>query len=656
MFKPAAMQQVNILVLGEDVDTVTEGIAEMGVMHFADSSAIEGWAGDLSPVQTAETVERLVRIEKRLHELARGIGAENLPRIIASASQYMCPADLEQEERRVAEIEAEASGLVADRDSHRVELDKLLKISDELRIFAPLGRAASGARYSFLQIETGRTQRQNLALIERALDGIPHLVMPLASHGDTVTLAAITLRRDAAVLEGALREAAFERADVPEESGDLTGDVQARMEEKIAAVRRELASREEEIATLKHRHARDLTELAERINCTKLLARARGHFRKTGRTWLISGWVPASRVRQLGGEISRLTKGHCYLETRDPGEIPVVREGKVKVPVLFNNPIFLRPFELLTSTYGVPAYNSIDPTLFVAVTFLIMFGVMFGDIGDGLVLLALGAFLALGRYKETLKRIGTLVLYCGASSLFFGFLYGSFFGVERWFTPLWIRPMQNILFFIQTAIYFGIAVVSLGILFNIIDALRTRDWIKGIFDKAGLLAGVIYWGCIGLIINSAMRAGGAGIPRSLVFLVVGFPVLLLFMKAPVARLAGKTPRLFPEGALSYFMETLIEVVEIFLGFLANTLSFIRVAAFALAHAMLFMAVFALADAVRGGFAGTLASILLIILGNMLIIVLEGLIVTIQAVRLEYYEFFGKFFTADGEQYEPIKIG
>jgi len=218
-----------------------------------------------------------------------------------------------------------------------------------------------------------------------------------------------------------------------------------------------------------------------------------------------------------------------------------------------------------------------------------------------------------------------------------------------------MRPMSNIIFFIKTAIYFGIAVMSLGVLINIVDALRTRDWIKGLFDKAGLLAGVIYWGGVGLVINLLVLEG-AGPSRSLVMLLVGVPVLLIFMRAPVERLLGRSAKLFPEGALTYFMETIIEVVEIFLSFLANTLSFIRVAAFALAHAMLFMAVFTLADAVRNIPGGTLVSLLLIIVGNFLIILLEGIIVTIQAIRLEYYEFFGKFFGEEGTRYEPVKIG
>ena len=655
MFTPEKMQQVNLLVLKEDVDAVTETIAEDGVMHLADFSEIEDWAQDLSAVQASEALERAGKLEKKLRELAAGTGIRDLPKTISSAAQYMTLADLDKAETEVAEIEAAVSGLIAGRDSKAQELEKLLKISEELKVFAPLGRIDPGARYSFLEAVTGKVPRRNLPLIERAMEGIPCVLMPFSMEGDVVTLVALTLKRDAAALDRALREASFERIVPPSGLSDISGDAQRTLAKKTDALRRELSTMDEEIAAARRRYRQPLREMSERINCTKLLARARGYFRKTGSACLISGWVPEKNVPELSRALDAVTVGHCYIEARKPDEISAVRRGRVKVPVLLKNPLFVRPFELLTSAYGIPAYHATDPTIFVAITFLIMFGVMFGDIGDGLVLALLGAFLVGRRYKEQARRIGALVLSCGLASMVCGFLYGSFFGVERWFPPLWMRPMSNIIFFIKTAIYFGIAVMSLGVLINIVDALRTRDWIKGLFDKAGLLAGVIYWGGVGLVINLLVLEG-AGPSRSLVMLLVGVPVLLIFMRAPVERLLGRSAKLFPEGALTYFMETIIEVVEIFLSFLANTLSFIRVAAFALAHAMLFMAVFTLADAVRNIPGGTLVSLLLIIVGNFLIILLEGIIVTIQAIRLEYYEFFGKFFGEEGTRYEPVKIG
>ena len=654
MFRPEKMSQVNVLILKGDLDAVTGKIAEAGVMHLADCGEVEDWAQDLAAEGTGETLDRAGALDKKLREIARGIGIKDLPRTISSAAQYLSAVDVDAWEGKLAAIDAEVVGMVLERESKAQELEKLLMIAGEAKIFAPLGGIETGARYSFLDIETGRVGRRNIPLLERALDGIPHVLMPLGSEGDSVMVATIGLKKDKAAFDAALREASFERMAPPPEAAGGAGDIQAALREKTDALRGRMDALNGEIAAARRRYRAPLTELSERIACTKLLSRARGHFRKTGNACLIAGWVPDKKVPGLRAAVTAATGGHCYIEVRTPRDVPGVKEGRVKVPVLFRNPFFARPFELLTSTYGIPAYDTIDPTIFVAVTFLLMFGVMFGDIGQGLVLSLLGALLVRGRRAAQVKKAGALILSCGLSSTVFGFLYGSFFGVESWFKPLWVRPMNNVFLFLKAAIFFGIAVVTLGLVLNIVNALRTRDWVRGIFDKAGLLAGVIYWGGAGLVIN-ALMIEGKGVTRGLVFLVVGLPIVLLFLKAPFARLTGRTTRLFPEGALSYVLETVIEVIEIFIGFLSNTLSFIRVAAFALAHGMLFMAVFSLSDVIARTPGGSISSALIILLGNILVFFLEGMIVTIQAIRLEYYEFFGKFFNAEGARYEPITI-
>ncbi|HQM52094.1 MAG: hypothetical protein GXY35_09910 [Chlamydiae bacterium] len=651
MFKPETMSQVNVLVLKEDLDAVTGKIAEAGVMHLADCGEIGDWAQDLAAEETGETLLRTDRLEKKLRELARGIGIRELPRRVSRAAQRLSAADLDEWEEKLAALDAEVGGLVIERGSKAQELEKLLAIAREAAALGPLARLDAGARHSFLEISTGRVSRRGFALLERTLDGVPHVLMPLGSEGDRVTVAALGLKKDKAALDAALREAAFEPVAPP---AGQAGDVGGALRGKTEALRARIEALDGEIAAARGRCRGPLAELSARIACTRLLASARSRFRRTGSASLISGWVPDARVPALKAAIESATGGRYYLNIRPPAEVPGVAEGRVKVPVLFKNPFFARPFELLTATYGIPAYGTIDPTIFVAVTFLLMFGVMFGDIGQGLVLALIGALLVRGRRAPQVKKSGALLFACGLSSTAFGFLYGSFFGVESWFRPLWVRPMSDVFLFLKAAIFLGIAVVTLGLLLNIADALRTRDWVRGIFDKAGLLAGVIYWGGAGLAINALMLNDSSVSPRIILW-VVGTPVLLLFLKAPFSRLAGKSPRLFPDGPLTYLLEMVIEVVEIFVGFLSNTLSFIRVGAFALAHGMLFMAVFSLSDVIARTPGGTYSSALIILLGNLLIFCLEGMIVTIQAVRLEYNEFFGKFFAGDGAAYEPISI-
>ncbi|HPJ98778.1 MAG TPA: V-type ATPase 116kDa subunit family protein, partial [Candidatus Hydrogenedentes bacterium] len=202
------------------------------------------------------------------------------------------------------------------------------------------------------------------------------------------------------------------------------------------------------------------------------------------------------------------------------------------------------------------------------------------------------------------------------------------------------------------AIGFGVLFVSLGIVLNILNAIRARAFWNALFDGAGPLAGIIYWSGIGLVVKSFLNS--SGMPHS-AWLVVPMAIALLgfLMKGPLLKWSGKQERAFPEGVITYVMESAVELMEVVMGYLANTVSFIRVAAFGLAHAGLFVAVFSLADIVHGAPGGRFLSLAVIVAGNVLIIVLEGVVVTIQALRLEYYEFFGKFFNRVGQKYAPV---
>jgi len=244
-------------------------------------------------------------------------------------------------------------------------------------------------------------------------------------------------------------------------------------------------------------------------------------------------------------------------------------------------------------------------------------------------------------------------MYCGASSVLFGILYGSVFGVETLIPTLWLKPLEGIEVLFKVAISFGIAVVSLGIILNIVNSVRTHSFVEHFFDESGPLIGVVYWAAVGVGIKFVLSSGR--VSDKAIVLGVLTPLGIFFMQGPIMRIVGKRDQMFPEGVGTYVLEQLVETMEILMGYLANTVSFIRLAAFALAHAGLFVAVFSLAEVVGNVPGGTVLSWFVLILGNMVIILLEGLVVTIQALRLEYYEFFGKFFSGVGSKYQPARL-
>jgi V/A-type H+-transporting ATPase subunit I len=315
------------------------------------------------------------------------------------------------------------------------------------------------------------------------------------------------------------------------------------------------------------------------------------------------------------------------------------------------NPKLIEPFELITSTYGMPAYRTIDPTPLVALSFVLMFGVMFGDVGHGAILAILGFLLSFRTPNRMKRQAGAIMMYAGFSSIIFGFLFGSIFGVEDFLPTLWLKPMESIPRLFKTAIFFGMGMIFMSITINVINGLLRKDILHVLLDKAGLVAAVLYW--CGIVVATRVVSANPTVHKEVPILVpilMIAAVLLLFFREPIVHLAEGKKQLYPEGVGTGMIGGFMEVFEILLGFLTNTISFIRVAAFGLAHAGLFMAIFSLSDMVGG-----VGSVFVHLFGNILIIGLEGMVVTIQVMRLEFYEFFGRFFREGTKTYQPVHV-
>jgi len=208
------------------------------------------------------------------------------------------------------------------------------------------------------------------------------------------------------------------------------------------------------------------------------------------------------------------------------------------------------------------------------------------------------------------------------------------------------------------AIGIGIVMISLGLILNIINHFRRGDVIGGFLDKFGVVGLIFYWGMLAFVTNyAAIESRGLVNLAILLFLVL--PLVGWAFKEPiqyiVQREAGKLVE--PGGSLFVSItESMVGAFEAVLSYLANTISFVRLAAYAMSHAALLVAAFMLAEEVRHfSFGGGVLSVLVIILGNLVAIVLEGIIASVQALRLEYYEFFGKFFSGSGQPFQPFRL-
>lgn len=311
----------------------------------------------------------------------------------------------------------------------------------------------------------------------------------------------------------------------------------------------------------------------------------------------------------------------------------------IQAPTKLKNIKIFRPFETLIKMYGVPNSKEIDPTGLVAITAFIMFGFMFGDVGHGLVIFILGLILA-----KRKASLGPVLAIGGISSIIFGVLYGSVFGKEDIIKPILISPMDNI----QTMLISGIAVGSIFILiamiFNIINGIKNKDLQKCLFDKNGI-SGFLLYGLILADVAVYFLKGQMLIPINVILIVSIILILLILFGDTISSKLEKKK----EQAKTPMVEKIFEIIEMTLSFASNTISFLRLAAFAINHVGLCMAVYLLADMSSG-----VGNIAIAIIGNIVVIALEGLIVGIQVLRLEYYELFSRFYEGNGREFKSIK--
>jgi len=647
MITPAPMELLNFVVLKENAEEVAGRLLAVGSFHPVDIRSIESKITGLTPSQVDKENHELETLQAKVKDLLRKFGIN--PRI--AYPQHMQCFPYEETQQLLDSLDKELEPLLQKKEELKEELLTHQSILAQVRQYFPLP-IQRGAVYSFLEVSTGRIEEKNIALLERSLTNAPHVLYPFRKDNAKVLALFIGLRRDKALLKKVLDDVAWEEIEFTQESEQLSKEAQKQLAQKIVQARAAIAEADSGIKKMGQLHQEDLSRIFSYINLKRSLLEARRFACTTEKTALFSGWVPREEKEKVISQIRGISQD-VYFESKSAEELIIPKE---EIPVQFKHGVLLKPFEILIDSYGIPRYGTIDPTIFVALSFLVMFGAMFGDVGHGLVLVVLGLAFIAEKSRRALARLmkvavsrqaGALLLYCGTSSTVFGILYGSVFGFE--FDSLWLKPMADIMGIFRAGIFLGVAIITLGIILNIANAVRDRDYAKAVFDKAGLIGGVVYWAAIGLASKIFLSRGAAPLIYS--HLIFG-GLLVLFLYPIIENMLTRRHGTFFES----LMESMVNILEIFMGYLSNTVSFIRVAAFALAHAGLFLAIFSLSRLTEGQpGTGHLISWVIIIFGNILVVCLEGLIVSIQSLRLNYYEFFSKFFLSGKRMYKPLSV-
>jgi V/A-type H+-transporting ATPase subunit I len=617
------MQEVNLFVLEVDLEAVTEALARLGAMQLQEIQP-EAWAPS---AEWAELATRIQGVAQRLAALMASLGLHGeseVDEVALRPTQDLNPLEAETAmlEGRIGEWQTRAK-----RNEQR--LQQLDIACEQIEALLPLDVPVETLRaLHHLHLTIGTLPSSNIERIGEALFQIPYVLVPVRRERNRTLIFAAAAHEHAAVLDRALNSAFFEAIALPLEATGEPAEALVTLRERLEEVRHEQMALAEEGRELAAEVGPHLTTLWHRARADVQLAEAMRHFARHGQVYLIAGWVPDRRMVELERAVREVAGEQLVLERLSPGT------SRRDVPTLLASPSWLRPFESLVAIFGLPVYFELNPTAFAALAFLLMYGTMFGDLGHGL-LLALGG-LWLARSSRT---FGRLILSAGVSGALFGLLYGTAFGL-RIFPPLWLQPMHAIQRLLISAIIGGVVLLNLGFFLNLLNALRVGDRKRFLFGKSGLLGLLLYWVLLGggyLVLRQQLAAGPwLGL--------VALPALALWFQEPLAQWRrGGGRGAVVEALISGFFE----LFEAVIGYISNTLSFVRLGAFAVAHEGLAGVVLQYS----GGGAGWIV----LLLGTLLIVGFEGLIVGIQTLRLEYYEFFGRFFTGTGRAFRPLTL-
>jgi len=644
------MMQLSVVMLERDTRAVLRALGELGAVQLRRTPA----GPDSAPVSAPDHAEELARCERliaRVKELRSSLESA------ARDENRSAPPEMtfEQAQAHFGLIEQQADALLNRRQHLLERWGKLTAVCEQVSGYRGLDIPLDGAdRFSFLHFVAGNLPAENLEKLQEEV-GARVALLPLPTREGRQPLLAMTTREGRPALESALERADFKRETLPvieSATVDTLSEDSLRDQASAAA---ELQETNEQIRALAAEVAPSLATIEQAATVERRLLEAERNFPRTETAVLLTGWVPAADLAALKQRLRDVTGGRCVIETALPGEMP-----PEQIPVLLRHPRMLRPFQMLVTAYGLPSYQELEPTLFVALSYVLMFGMMFGDVGHGAVLATGGLAALLAGRAGRIRDLGVLLLFGGLSSMVFGAVYGSCFGLPQFKKyALWHDPLEgDPMVMMYGAIRLGVVMISLGLVLNIINRFRRGDVLGGFLDKFGVVGLVFYWGSLTLLMQpAAFQSRGLMNLALMLFLVL--PILGWSLKEPLEYACSRRvlqPVEASGGFGAALTESLVGAFEAVLSYLANTISFVRLAAYAMSHAALLLAAFMMAAEVRHlSFGGSLLSVLVIIAGNVVAIILEGIVASVQALRLEYYEFFGKFFSGTGQPFKPFHL-
>lgn len=656
MARTTTMRLIELMVLREDIHSVLKYLGELGEFQFQQEFASDSSdsAKRLNP--DASVFERLQQVRAAL----------DLPDLDGYKVSVPLPSD--------ADFESATKIIDSVEDIHKKELTaadeekRAVSAYKEALAFANLKVPYSDLEsLSFLTLRIGKIDPEKIDDL-RARLGSRGIIVKLGDDDSRILAASSKKARFA--LDGELKEAGFTELQVPKDFKGIPDEVFLTLERNKTEAAAALEEIQTERRNFAETHKDELYRLLQIYSIGSQIYSVENSLESTEFVYRITGWIPAFLIRKVMKDLDELTQSRAGIREFLPTEVPSVISGQEKVPVQVKHGKIVSNFERMIFSYGSPLYGTIDPTPFVALFFTVLFGIMFGDAGQGLCFLIIGILCCLKKIKISgWEKFGGIFCCIGISSTIMGLLTGEFFANETllrpfalWVTGLFGTPHAPILHMMPSSdpasitrmfaffgftISIGFIINSCGLIINIINQFSLRRIGKALFGKTGISGAVFFWYVIIFAVRVALFKHA---PAAYDWVIISVSLFLTACSEIFQRLVDGERPILENGLFSAVIGAVVEIIEVISSYLSNTVSFVRVGAFALAHAVLGYIINTFVELAPG--AGGIA---VAILGNAIVVVLEGMIVAIQVVRLQYYEFFSKFFSETGREFKPFSF-
>lgn len=605
---------------------------------------------DIQLVDAYETLDSMKGIQKfseenkyekmiaRVKELAKASGKN----FVYDAARIIKPISFENMTRKIEEVEekvkefTQSGQKLRDERNYKQELFAQIKPLDNLPV-----EVEKLFFFKYIKFRYGKMPTASYKKLREYSDNLDVIVYRVSQDEEFSYVMYFTPVSQELNMDSLFASLFFERIRI-------SNDVAGKPHEVMESLSQQLEKLNQEIEALEKKSLETMAQyLPELEEYYQYLVRLNGVFDvrrfavHTDKAFYLAGWIPDSQIKRFQGKVSITPELSYVIEDENS-----VRQ---KPPTKLSNPKFFQPFETVVRMYGIPSYEEMDPTIFVGITYMFLFGMMFGDVGQGLVIALIGYLLSKWKKIEPAK----LLVYFGVMSTIFGLFYGSIFGNEELlrhylpFIPM-INPMEVKMELLAISVAFGIGLLIVAMLINLYNLWKNKEYGKLLFDKNGI-TGLVFYSAVMYIVLSTVMSGT--VPIWLIAVLIVVPLVILFFSEKLVQALNRKMHKHTEHVHNpSVIESFFELVEIILAVFSNTISFVRVGAFALNHVGFFLAFHQLSHMVGG-----VGSVAVMIFGNILIIVLEGMIVGIQGLRLEYYELFSRFYQGNGKEFKPFRI-